>query len=224
MKKSLPDIVVGVLLAVAVWIFYMVTLSRGAAPGSSAGFLLHVLDLFPRVTPQAPLWYVVARGLAGVSGLRAVQVLNGFSALCGAVSVGLLYALVRNGIQVYLDTYLVREGRARFVGCVAGFVAAMGLGLSAPFWSVANRAHMMTFDIMLLLFAGWLLVSFIRTGSFLYVVFLTLSYGVFAAEFATFIVVGPMFALGVLYGLWRHEILLPRRLGILSGLLLIGIL
>ena len=223
MKKSLPDIVVGVLLAVTLWIFYMVTLSRGAAPGPSARFLLPVFDLFPRVTPEAPLWYVVARGLAGVSGLRAVQVLNGFSALCGAVSVGLLYALVRNGIQVYLDPYLVREGRARFVGCVAGFVAAMGLGLSAPFWSVANRAHMMTFDIMLLLFAGWLLVSFIRTGAFSYVVLLTLSYGLFAAEFATFIVVGPMFALGVLYGLWRHEMLLPRRLGILSALVLVGI-
>jgi len=223
MKKNLPDVVMGLLLGCITWIVYLSSLSEGAAPGPSAGFLLYVLDLFPRMAPESPLWYLLARGLAGISGSGAVQVLNGFSAFCAAVAVGLLYAVVRNGIQIYFDPYLVREGRARWISALAGFVAAAGLGFSAPFWSVANRAHMLSFDVLLLLLAAWLLVSFLRTGRFGYAVILSASYGLLAAEFTTFIVIGPMFALGLLYGLWRHELLLARRLALLAVLLLAGI-
>lgn len=223
MKKTLPDILVGVLLAFFVFVLYLATLSRGAAPGTSASLILGVLDLFPRLEPQAPYWHFVAKMLAAVGGRQSVGLLNGFSALCGAVSVGLLYAVMRQGAILFLDPYLYSEKRARIAGVLAGFVAAACLGLSAPFWSVSTRAHMMTFDVMLLLLAGWLLVSFVRTGAIVYAVVLACCYGFFAAEFATMLVISPMFAIGVLYGLWRHEMLLPRKLGLIAALVVVSV-
>jgi tetratricopeptide (TPR) repeat protein len=221
MKKQLADVLVGVVLALVAFVFYLVTLGGGAVPGPSAGLVITVLDLFPRLSLQSPFWFVIARGLAALSGQHAVYVLNVFSALCGALTVGLLYSVMRNGVGLYLDTYLFREERRRFVAVLAGAVSAVSLGFTAPFWTAANRAHMMTFDVLLLVFSAWLLVSFLQHGKWVYVVFLCALYGVFAAEFATMIVIGPMFAMGVVYGLWRHEMLLARRL-ISLGCLVVG--
>ena len=223
MKKETYDILVGVLLAFVFCFFYMVTLPRGAVPGPSATYLLHALGLFPRLTLPSPFWHAIVAGLARMSGGQAVQVLHALSALCATLAVGFLYAVMRNGVVSYLDPYSVREGRSRIAGILAGVVAAAGLGLTAPFWSIANRAHMMSFNIMLLLLAAWLLVAFVRSGTMIYAIVLTLVYGLFAAQFSTMIVVAPMFAVGMMYALWRHQMLLPRRLGLLSALLLIGI-
>ncbi len=223
MKTQKFDIGIGVVLAVLMWGLYMFTLPGGAVPGLSASLILNALGIHPQFIPGAPYWHALAAGLGRISGSHAVFMLNAFSSLCAAVSVGLLYALMRGAVLLYLDPYAVRANRARVASMLSGIVAATGLGFSAPFWSVANRAHMMSFDIMLLLFAGWLLLAFVRSGVMLYAIVLTLLYGFMAAEFTTMIVVAPMFALGMLYALWRHGVLMPRRLIILSLCLLLGI-
>ena len=223
MKKERVDIAIGVVLALMFFVLYIFTQPMGATLGVSATFILHALDLFPRLTLSATFWHTISAALARVSGSHAVSVLNASSAAYAALALGFLYALMRNGVLCYLDRYAVHEGRARFVSIMAGAVSVFSLGLSAPFWSMATRAHMMSFDILLLLLAAWLLVSFIRSGWLLYAMVLTLFYGVFAAQFSTMIVVAPMFAIGMLYALWRHEVLLARRLVLLGALLWVGI-
>ncbi len=224
MNAKKTDTAVAIILMVLCLVLYLVTLARGAVPGPSSNLVLNALGLFPNLIPAALLWHAIARFLAAVSGGQAILVLNAFSALCAAISVGLLYAVMRHSVFACLDPYAVREDRAGFVSVLAGGVSAAALGLSAPFWSVATRAHMMSFDIMLLLLAAWLLISFMRTGSLRYAIILTLIYGLLAAQFSTMIVMGPLFGVGILYGLWRHDKLLPRHLGLLAVLGVVGIL
>ncbi len=150
--------------------------------------------------------------------------MNAFSAVCGALSIWLLYDLMRVGAPVWMDTYQYDEKRRQRAGILAGLVAAVSLAFCVPFWSVSNRAHMASFEVFLLLVAARLLLASITSGRFLYLAVLTVLYGFMAAEFATMLVMAPLFALGGLYALWRQEQLQPRRISLLCGLLAAGLL
>lgn len=223
MKKHVVHLVGGGLALVAL-VVYLVTLSAGAAPGASSGYLLSILDQYPRLLPLSSFWFASMQALHFMGGSAAVAAMNVASALCGAIAVWLLYDLMRVGVPAWMDIYQFSEPRRRWIGVFAGAVSAVALAFCLPFWSVANRAHMATFDVLLLLVAARLLVASITQEKFLYLAILTLLYGFFAAEFSTMFVIAPMFAVGGLYALWRQGALQPWRIAILCGLLALGLL
>lgn len=86
--------------------------------------------------------------------------LNAFSALIGALTVALTFALCR-GLVLFInfhDSPVSSEGR-KVSAFAAAFVAAVSLGLSAPFWLSATRAVPFVFDAFLLIAMAWLLFS-----------------------------------------------------------------
>jgi len=207
MKMNWIDRAIGPVIALVALVVYVLTLSEGAFPGVSAMLVVSHLGLYPQLSPASPLWSLAARGLAGVAGDQAVQVLNLLSAVCAAGSVWLLYSLMRHGIWFFTDEYQVTAGRRRAASLLAGAAAAIFLAFCMPFWSVATRAHTAAFDVFLLLVLTRLFVTYARTGRVAAALALALLYGLCLAEFATLLVLAPVFGFAMLYVMWRRETL-----------------
>lgn len=86
--------------------------------------------------------------------------LNAFSALLGAITVTLAFALCR-GLVLFInfhDSPVSSHGR-KVAANGAAIVAALALGLSAPFWIASTRAAPFVFDAFLLVAMAWLLFT-----------------------------------------------------------------
>ncbi len=218
MNTKWLDRTIGLLVSALALAVYLSTLSRGAFPGVSATLVTVQLGLAPTLSPAAPLYNALARGLVGVTGTHAVQALNLFSAFCASGAVFLLYSLMRHGICFFTEEYQVTEGRRRLASILAGLVAAIFLAFCIPFWSVANRAHQAAFDVFLLLLLARLFTGYAAGGGAAGALVLALLYGAGMAQSATLIVFLPMFSLALLYVMWKRETLrgwLPAALGLL---------
>jgi tetratricopeptide (TPR) repeat protein len=205
MKVNWIDRAIGPVLGLMAFAAYWLTLSEGAFPGASATLVVTHLGLHPQLSPASPLWSLAARGLAGLAGAQAVQALNLLSAVCAAGSVWLIYSLMRRGIVFFMDEYQVTAGRRRAASVLAGITAALFLAFCLPFWSVATRAHTATFDVLLVLVLARLFVAYAQTGRVAAAVVLAALYGLCLAEFATLIVLGPVFGFAMLYVMWKRE-------------------
>lgn len=201
---------------------FLFTLSEGAYPGESASLIAYHTGLDPFDTLLQPVWGLVARLVALISGNDFVTWLNVFSALCGALSVGLLFVLVA-GIP---HDRTLEEERSRFsasrVQALSGLAAALFFLFSIPFWSVANRAHYATFDVLLMLICTWLLmrVWIVKSRRLLY--FFAFLYGVGMVQSAAFILAAPVFAVLILYRLFERNMIAWRLLLTIAGWALLG--
>lgn len=86
--------------------------------------------------------------------------LNIFSAILGALTVALAFALCR-GLILFINFHdsPVSSGGRKNAAFAAAIVAATALGFSAPFWLAATRATPAIFDAFLLVAMSWLLFS-----------------------------------------------------------------
>lgn len=86
--------------------------------------------------------------------------MNALSALFGALSVGLLFALVRALVLLFtFHVSPVPARRRKAVATVAGLAAAAALGSAVPFWLASTRCLPLTFDCLLQVIMGWLLLQ-----------------------------------------------------------------
>lgn len=86
--------------------------------------------------------------------------LNAFSAILGAIAVTLAFALCR-GLVLFInfhDSPVSSHGR-KVSATSAAIVAALALGLCAPFWLASTRAAPYVFDAFLIIAMAWLLFS-----------------------------------------------------------------
>jgi hypothetical protein len=85
--------------------------------------------------------------------------MNGLAACFGALSVSILFALVR-ALLLLLSFHvsLVPSRRRKVAGTAAGLAAAVALGGAVPFWVAATRCLPYTFEIFLLIATGYLLL------------------------------------------------------------------
>ncbi len=215
-KVGFPSLI---LLSFGLFLF---TLSKGAYPGESAGLIAYHTGLDPFDTLLQPLWGLFARVIGFASGSAFVTALNVFSALCGALSVGLLFVIVAN---ISHDRTLEEE-RCRFsssqVQTVSGLAAALFFLFSIPFWTVSNRAHYATFDVLLMLVCTWLLmrVWMVKSRKLLY--FFSFLYGVGMVQSSAFILAAPVFAFFILYRLFERNMIEWRLLLTIAGWALLG--
>jgi tetratricopeptide (TPR) repeat protein len=214
------------LLGLAAAILYGITLSRGAYPGESAGLMAGVLDLNPLMGASSHLlWNWVAELLARLPlGPEVSTRLNAFSALCGAVAVGVFAQLVADTIRAVIPVTDLNRRAADRASLLGGAAAAVGLMGSMPFWYAATRFHPATFDLLILFLLAWLFLHFMKSGSFRAGLVFVFLYALSAVEFATLIVFGPLVLVGVLMVLWHHGDLRPSRVLAFGGALLAGLL
>ena len=222
--KAIPEKLVWAVLVTVALVVYLVTLSRGAFPGVSASLIASHSGLVPRFSPSSPVWTGLVTVVRAVSGQHFVFALNLISAVFAAAAVGLLFVLVREGVSIFIDDLGFTENRRRAAALLAGAAAAVCLTFSIPFWIVANRAHTGAFDVFLLLLTARLLLAYMDYGKLWIALLFSFLFGVGAVEFATFIVVAPLFGAWLLYVMWKRDVLRMPIVLALIGTAILGLL
>lgn len=199
------DRFIGLCLAVLALVVYLATLSIGAYPGDSVNHIVQVTGLFPRLSPLNPLWSAISYFIARIPFGGIAVKLNIFSALCGFLSVWLMHLVVHGTIRNIIDVHVIDPKRAVIASRLAGISSALFLAFCVPFWTVSNRAHMASFDVLIMLGLAWLFLHYINTGSRRLIFLFSLLYGLAVVEFATLIVLFPFFGGYLLINLWKRE-------------------
>ncbi|MEI6217927.1 MAG: DUF2723 domain-containing protein, partial [bacterium] len=190
---------IGLLLGGIALAVYELTMSPGAVPGESAVLIVQNAGLIPRMMPSDPIFSSISWLISQISyGGLAIK-LNIFSAICGALSVALLYAIVARVVSLMIDPEAIEERIARLAAHIAGAVSAGAFAFSVPFWIVSTRAHTASFDILLLLSAAWLFISYAATGRQSVAMVLTFLYGIGCVESVAFIMFSPLVVASFLY-------------------------
>lgn len=106
------------------------------------------------------LWRLAGRGLLSVPYKDTIFMLNLFPAVCGAFCAMLAFALCRT-LLLFLSFHecplsaRLRKNAAFF----SGIAGAAALCTSIPFWLASTRFLPQSFETMLILLTGWLLLS-----------------------------------------------------------------
>ena len=116
-SRRLIDRAIGPLLGLVALVVYAATLSSGAYPGRSASLIVQTLGLFPRLRPTSCVWHAVTWVVSGVPLGSPVWRLNALSALCGAVSVWLLYEVVVVAVRAVIEPDSRRQTLVRSHWC-----------------------------------------------------------------------------------------------------------
>ncbi|MCK5850214.1 MAG: DUF2723 domain-containing protein, partial [Kiritimatiellae bacterium] len=203
--NKLFDWVLCVVLGVAGFVLFYSTLSVGPFPGLSARLISESAGLYPRLTPNHPLWsglgWLLARVPFGELSFR----LNLFSALCGAVSLSLLYNIVTTTVRVTIEKGIRDVLPSRVASRLAGISAVLFFAFCVPFWSACNRVSIASFDILLLLCLTRVFMVYAVSGKTIHALLFAFIYGVFTVEVSALIILSPVFGLYLLILLWRNE-------------------
>ncbi len=226
MNKKLQSYIVlfAPLLFVLSFVVYWITLSPGGFPGESASLIAYHARLDPFDTLLQPIWGVLVRVLAAIPVGDLAYRLNLFSALCGALSVALLFVIVA---QIPHDK-TAEEKRSVFSAsqcqCLSGLVSALFFAFSIPFWTVSTRAHYLSFEVLFMLFctALFLLIWQRKSRRLLYL--FAVLYGVGMVQSAAFILAAPVFGVLMAIRLWQRDMLSLRMVTVLGAWTLLGFL
>ena len=135
-SNKLIDRLIGPILGLGAFLLFVSTLAGGAYPGQSALLVTERTGLFPSLSPNSPLWHFMGSILArlGAGGDVAWR-LNTFSAVCGGLSIWLLYGLMSQLVLLLIDDAIISETRAAWAARIAGPASALFLMFSIPFWT-----------------------------------------------------------------------------------------
>ena len=202
---------IGPLCGAVALVVYVVTLTRGAAPGRTAALVADYTGLFPQLSPASPVWGACVRALQAYAPFPIVTSLAILNALCGAAAVWLMYEVVAGLISAAIDPAVIMSVlKVRTASILAGLGASLFLAFSIPFWSVATRPDPSPLGVMFLLFSAWLLMRFMQGGRTRVLYLLMLVFGVGMVEFAAFIAMMPLLMLSLLFVLLRRKLLSTR--------------
>lgn len=213
--------VVGILIAFISIVVYIVTLSRGPHPGESARLLVQSSGIFPQPFSDNHIWGVIVTLIRKIFPGSLSVAVGTFSALCGALSVWLIYHLVSAMI-----VRIASENRSevaiyeRIAGLLGGTASALCLAFSIPFWMASNRTLPGSFHAMLFLIMALLLMLNLTTGKRRYAFVFVFLYGAFSIDLAALILLVVPAGLLLLYGAWTRQQLNLRFIGslVLCGL------
>ena len=171
-KRLEPFLPVPFIVAAAV---YLLSLSRGVYPGSSAALTAAAAGLIPPSGAAHPVFAWVARGVAAGELFSLPVRLNLFPAFCGTLCAMLLYRLVSRMILFAacedpggggrMDEYVTDTVSemppevARYnlrmppIAVAGGLIAAFLFIFTVPVWSAATRLENGLFDLLLALSA-----------------------------------------------------------------------
>ncbi len=205
----------GPLVFLAALGLYLGTLSPGPFPGDSTRLIIEQaeLDAFPAL--NHPLYGLLARTLAALPGGDLALRLNAMSAVFGALAVWFIFHLT----AAIPRNRSFEETMARFnepaVRTVSGVVAAVIFATCIPFWMSATRAHVAPLNLALLCAAVWLLLRYQATRRFAWLGAGAFVYGIGATNFATMILLAPVYGVFALVFLFRAGQLNARHVTLL---------
>ncbi len=192
-------------IALATLALYWVMLSPTAFPGSSANLTSVCLGLEPRLAPGHPLWMSCVLSARLLPAGVAVYALNLWSALCGALSVALLFRFLSRWVEkrIVLDDGLT-ERAPQIAALAAGLTGAFAFATSLPLWVASTRLNVLTFHALLLVLAFNLLQDNQDRADIWRPFALALLCGVGCAESALFLLMTPFFTAMLLMSLYAR--------------------
>lgn len=217
---SIAGWVQSVVLGFVAFLVYLATLSAGAHPGESALLVAQHMGLFPIMVPSNSLWGMVVGMVLFVARANAASAMNVLSAFCGAMCVALAGKITMDLIFAVHDTDDFNRGRHFAARHLAGLVTSVSLAFALPFWMVSTRAHPGAFDLAFLLVVVAVFMRGIRPIRPVVLMVFSLLYGVLVVEFATAIVLMPLFGVVLLVRLWREE---QMRFSVIAPVILTGL-
>lgn len=207
---------------------YWLTMSVGPFPGESATLIVNAAGLAPSPSMANPLWMLVAGALSKIPIGALATRLNLLSVVCGGLSVGLAFRLASYLMYRIIDAEVTDNRLGKLLSWLAGASTSLFLAFCMSFWIVSNRAHTASFDMMLMLGVTLMCLRYERTLALTDLCLCLFLYAVGMAEFATFIVFSPLFALFVMFQLWVHSEMNARTISasigsFFAGLMLYGL-
>lgn len=185
-----------------VLVLYVVTLVTYVFPGDSARWIAWAAGLDVREAPTHPMLVMLGGWMADIPlGSLALR-LNVLAALAAALTVGWAYKLVW-----FLTFEAMREQSATThasrTAHFGGWVAALAVASSLPFWLAATRFRPEVFDAALLLGCAHLLVVYAISMNSGWLYLFGALYGMGVAESPLFIAAAPVMALFAVYVEWK---------------------
>ena len=163
-----------------------------------------------------PFYGIIARALAELPFSTLAFRLNLFSALCGGVSVWLVFEL---GYRFLYDREQAFHFKNMFV--IRGAISATCFTVATPIWYASSRAHYAMFDLMLLLMCIYLITSYRRLGSRWRILAFGLLYAITTVEYPSALLWSIPLGLYLIFHMYHREDLCVLMLGVL---LLCGLL
>lgn len=194
---SPPTWLYGAGAAFVAFLIYLASTAAIAYPGRS----LDILVNYGKVKGLQPLFYPLYEAFIGVltrlPGNLPLK-MGVFSALCAWGALTFLFSFMSRVVYRTIEEEM--DVRIRWIAALgAGLAAVAFLAFCKPFWYAANRADYACFHLMLLLGMARLFLYWIENMKKDWVLALfAFLYGLCCAEFATFIVYAPLFALTIL--------------------------
>lgn len=207
------------------FLVYLATLSPGIYPGQSALLLATCSGAEPLVAPTHPVWMSLSAWICGWHGWSLATRMNLFSALCGALAVGMIYRIMSHLVRETIYDATISDLVKQRASILAGLVSAAALAFSVPFWSASTRFHYQSFDLLLLLSVFYLLVIYAKSGRTVFLMLFACCYGIGMVESTMFLMSAPAAGAFTLYVLWRRKRLTHSLTIVGTGLaLLLGLL
>ncbi len=212
---------IALVTGIAALLLYWLMLSPTAFPGTSANLTAVCLGIEPRLVPGHPLWMSCAFPARFLPPNWAVYALNLWSALCGAISVALLFRFLSRWVQksIVLDRGLT-ESAPHLAGLAAGLAGALAFATCLPLWAASTSLNVFSFHALLLLLAFNLLQDHQDCGDRWRPLALALLCGAGCAESVLFWLMTPFFMVMLLTTLYKRK---QAKVGRIMGLALAGL-
>lgn len=189
------------LIALAV---YMATLAPGLYPGDPATLLVAHLDLHPFPPLTNPLSGALIRLVDLIPGPLSLT-LNLLGALMGAVSVWLVYDMVRRIPRNRSEEEREARCRKEAVQVFSALIAAFLVAFSASMWVVSTRFHAQTLAVFWLLCTLRILFAYQKKRRTGWLCLFGFMFGLGMTESAGFVALSPVIGVYILYLLWRDR-------------------
>ncbi len=193
------------------------------AAGRPAMLLAQKLGVDPFPSFAQPLYGWIVGLLAAISGSQAVFVINLFSAVCGALLLAVLFSLVYLVTRYFNDINALPHGEMHRVQMVAGLIAALFLLSNETFLRAATQAYPLTFDVLLVTLAFYLVLSFTGKSGVSRIMSACFIYGVAMVEFNTAILLFPIFSVLIFVMLYTTGMMRPWLIAKAAGCGLAGL-
>jgi tetratricopeptide (TPR) repeat protein len=196
-------------VALLALLFYLPQVAWFTYPNEYAAMLARLLGLDPFRVPAHPVWQLLVAALTRLPGTSPSALLSLFQAACGAVVVGLVYAVasdVRIRRSKSRSKQAAYDAETEHSRRLAGLLAAVYAAVSLPTLIVFTRPHPLALAALLVMLSTWLIQRAWRQPARSTWYLFCAVYGLGCAEFPTFFLLAFPFGLGWLWLSWRHAL------------------
>jgi Tfp pilus assembly protein PilF len=221
--KNISKKAVALLVSLLALVTLALQVQSVPAAGRPAMLLAQKLGVDPFPSFSQPLYGWIVEGLAAISGAHAVYVINLFSAVCGALLLGVLFSLVYLITRYFNDTNILPHGAMHRVQMVAGLVASLYLLSTETFLRAATQAYPLTFDLLMVMVPFYLVLSFTGKSGVSRIMVACFLYGLAMVEFNTAILLLPLFGILIIVMLYTTDMIRPWLIARAAGCGLAGL-